>query len=383
VQSIPKYALSPGARALLLLLSLSLAACDKPQQITPQRVPAVSVVTLTAGPLTLTRELPGRMRPYLIAEVRPQVTGIVRERLFTEGAPVARGEALYQLDDATYRAAYNSAKASLERAKASAEVARLNAERAEELIKTNAISKQEFQNLLAARTGAEADVNVANAQLASAAVRLNYARITSPISGLIGKSNVTQGALVTADQSTMLTRVQQLDPMYVDLTQSASEILQLRRELSSSAIKKAEKIPVRILLEDGASYDEEGELLFSDVAVDPMTGSVALSVLVANPDHALLPGMYVRAVISLAVLEDAVLVPQVAVGHDSKGRASVMLVTADDMVEQRNIEVSETIGDKWLLKSGLVAGDRVVVEGLQKIQPGGKVRVTGADSQQQ
>ena len=383
MQSIPKSTLSPATRALLLLLSLSLAACDKPQEMAPRGAPAVSVVTLTAGPLTLTRELPGRTRPYLVAEVRPQVTGIIRERLFTEGARVERGDALYQLDDATYRAAYNSADASLARAKASAEVARLNAERAEELIKTNAISKQEHQNLLAALSVAEADVNVAKAQLASATVRLKYARITAPISGLIGKSNVTPGALVTADQATMLTRVQQLDPMYVDLTQSASEILQLRRELSSSALKKAEKIPVRILLEDGTSYEQEGELLFSDVAVDPMTGSVALSVLVPNPDHALLPGMYVRAVVSLAVLDDAVLVPQVAVGRDAKGRASVMLVTPDDTVEQRNTEVSETIGDKWLVESGLVAGDRVVVEGLQKIQPGGKVRVTDAASQQQ
>ena len=383
MQSTLKNALSPPALALLLMLSLSLAACDKPQQMTPRGMPAVSVVTLSAGPVTLTRELPGRTRPYLIAEVRPQVTGIVRERLFTEGARVEEGEALYQLDDATYRAAYNGAKASLARAEVSVEVARLNAERAAELIKTSAVSKQEFQNLIAARTEAEADVNVGKAQLASAAVRLNYARITSPIAGLIGRSNVTQGALVTADQATMLTRVQQLDPMYVDLTRSASEILHLRRELSSSAIKKAEKFPVRILLEDGSSYNHEGELLFSDVAVDPMTGSVALSVVVPNPDLNLLPGMYVRAVVSLAILEDAVVVPQVAVRRDAKGHATVMLVADDDTVEQRIVDVSETIGDKWLVDAGLVAGDRVVVEGLQKIQPGGKVRVTDAESQQQ
>tara|TARA_R110002049_G_scaffold20717_12_gene75959 strand:- start:7806 stop:8858 length:1053 start_codon:yes stop_codon:yes gene_type:complete len=345
-----------------------------------QGTPAVSVVTLSSEPVTLTRELPGRTRAYAIAEVRPQVTGIVRERLFTEGGRVAAGDVLYQLDDATYRADYNSAQASLARAEALAEIARLDAGRAEELIKTKVISQQEYQNLMAARREAEADVAVAKAQLASAKVQLDYARITSPISGIIGKSAVTQGALVTAGQASMLTRVQQLDPMYVDLTQSASELLQLRRDLNASALREAEKIPVTILLEDGSRYAHEGELLFSDAAVDPTTGSVAMSVLVPNPEQTLLPGMYVRALVSLAILDDAILVPQQGVSRDAKGRPYAMLVGADETVEQRNIEVRDTIGDKWLVSSGLDAGDRVVVEGLQKIRPGDTVQVISASS---
>lgn len=335
--------------------------------------PAVSVVTLAAESVTLTRELPGRTRPFAIAEVRPQVTGIVRERLFTEGSRVEAGQPLYQLDDATYRAAYNSAKAVLARAEALAEVSRLNAERAEELIKTNAVSKQEYQNLVAARSQAEADVNVAKAALAAAKVRLDYARIESPIAGLVGKSSVTRGALVTADQDNMLTRVQQLDPMYVDLVQSASEILKLRRELSVNAIREAEKIPVTILFEDGSRFEHAGELLFSDVAVDPMTGSVELSVLVPNPGHMLLPGMYVRAAVSKAILENALLVPQQAISRDPKGRAVAMLVNDDNIIEQQVVNVGDAIGDKWLVIDGLKAGDRVVVAGLQKVQPGDAV----------
>lgn len=372
--------LSQASLGLAVLTSLVLAACSEPQPPMQQGTPAVSVVTLSSEPVTLTRELPGRTRAYAIAEVRPQVTGIVRERLFTEGGRVAAGDVLYQLDDATYRADYNSAQASLARAEALAEIARLDAGRAEELIKTKVISQQEYQNLMAARREAEADVAVAKAQLASAKVQLDYARITSPISGIIGKSAVTQGALVTAGQASMLTRVQQLDPMYVDLTQSASELLQLRRDLNASALREAEKIPVTILLEDGSRYAHEGELLFSDAAVDPTTGSVAMSVLVPNPEQTLLPGMYVRALVSLAILDDAILVPQQGVSRDAKGRPYAMLVGADETVEQRNIEVRDTIGDKWLVSSGLDAGDRVVVEGLQKIRPGDTVQVISASS---
>jgi membrane fusion protein, multidrug efflux system len=366
-----------------LLLSFLVAACTEQQAPSSQRPPpAVTVVTLKAQPVALTRELPGRTNPYLVAEVRPQVTGIVKQRLFTEGSQVAAGQPLYQLDDATYRAAYNSAKASLARAQASVEVARLNANRAEELIKVNAISKQEHDNAVAAERQAEADVGVAEAQVASTKVQLDYARITSPIDGRIGKSTVTQGALVTADQAAPLATVQQLDPIYVDLTQSASELLELRRELSGGAVRKAEGIPVTIFLEDGTRYAHEGELTFADVAVDPMTGSYALRVVVPNPENLLMPGMYVRALVSNAVVEHGLLVPQQGIARDPKGNATAMVVTGEGTVEQRAVEVSRTVGDAWLVAGGLVEGDRVIVEGLQKIQPGAVVEASEAVSEE-
>lgn len=367
--------------ALPLILFLLLAGCgggdQGPQQEMPP--PAVTVVTLRTEPVTLTRELPGRTTPYVVAEVRPQVTGIVEERLFTEGSVVEAGQPLYQLDDATYRAAWNSARASLARAEASLEVARLNAERAAELVKANAVSRQEHENAVAALEQAKADVGVAEAQVATTAVELGYARITSPITGRIGKSSVTKGALVTADQPEPLATVQQLDPIYVDLTQSASELLELRRALAVGSIREAEGMPVAVLLEDGTRYGEEGELAFTDVAVDPSTGSFSLRVVVPNPDHMLMPGMYVRAVISNAVLEEGLLVPQQGIARDPRGNASAMVVADDGTAAVRPVEVSRTIGDKWLVREGLAAGDRVIVEGLQKVQPGMPVQPSEAE----
>jgi membrane fusion protein (multidrug efflux system) len=358
-------------RLVFLPLVLSLLSCaeDAPQQqeFPP---PAVTVVTLKTEPVALTRELPGRTTAYLIAEVRPQVTGIVEERLFEEGSLVEAGQPLYQLDDATYRARYNSALASLARAKATVEVARLNAARADELVKANAVSQQEHENAIAALQQAEADVGVAEAAVASSRVELDYARITSPIAGRIGKSTVTQGALVTADQAQPLATVQQLDPIYVDLTQSSSELLQLRRAIAGGNVRDTENTPVTILLEDGTPFNHEGKLGFSDVSVDPSTGSFSLRVTVPNPDHLLMPGMYVRAVLSTAVLEDGILVPQQGIARDPRGNANALVVGADGTVQQRTVEVSRTIGDKWLVSGGLVAGDRVIVEGVQKVQPG-------------
>jgi membrane fusion protein (multidrug efflux system) len=358
--------------AALALLALLLTACDRQQQAAgPQMsTPAVNVVTLKAQSVTLSRELPGRTTPYVVAEVRPQVTGIVKERLFTEGAFVEAGQALYQLDDATYRANFNSAKAVLARAEAAVGIARFNAERAEQLIESKAISEQDLLSAKATLQQALADVGVAQAQVASAQVKLDYARITSPIDGRIGKSTVTRGALVTADQSAPMATVQQLDPIYVDLTRSANELLQLRRELSSGAARASEGIPVTIILEDGTRYAQEGELAFTDVAVDPMTGSYALRVVVPNPDNVLMPGMYVRAIVSNAVVDDALLVPQQAITRDAKGNASALIVTPEGTVEQRAVDVSRTVGDQWLVNSGLVEGDRVIVAGLQKVRPG-------------
>lgn len=365
-------------RSVVLLLAspLFLQACGEAPSPPPQASPEVTVVTLQTRPVTLTRELPGRTSAYVVAEVRPQVTGIVEERLFDEGSLVTEGQPLYQLDDATYRAAWNSAKASLARAEASVAVARLNAERAEELLKFDAVSKQEYDNTLAGLQQAEADVGVAQAQVASTAVQLQYARITSPIDGRIGKSTVTRGALVTADQAAALTTVQQLDPIYVDLTQSSSEMLALRRELAGGTLRKVEDVPVAILLEDGTRYDHDGELTFSDVAVDPSTGSFSLRTVVPNPDQLLMPGMYVRAVISNAVIDDGLLVPQQGIARNPAGNTSALVLTDDNTVEQREVTVSRTVGSDWLVSGGLSAGDRVIVEGLQKVQPGMRVDVT-------
>lgn len=369
-------ALSRPLIASFLLSPLLLAACSAEAPSEPPPAPAVNYVTLATRPVTLTRQLPGRTSAYVVAEVRPQVTGIVEERLFDEGALVAEGQPLYQLDDATYRAAWNSAKATLARAKATVDVARLNAERAEELIKVDAISKQEYDDATAVLRQAEADVGVAEAQVASTAVELRYARISSPIEGRIGKSTVTRGALVTADQSQPLTTVQQLDPIYVDVNQSASELLELRRQLADKMVRRTEGVPVTILLEDGTEYEHGGELTFSDVAVNPMTGSYALRAVVPNPDHLLMPGMYVRAVISNAVLDEGLLVPQQGIARDPGGNANAMVLTDDNKVEQRTVTVRRAVGNDWLVESGLSAGDRVIVEGLQKIQPGMQVQGT-------
>jgi membrane fusion protein, multidrug efflux system len=364
------------------LLGLTLVACEQKQAPVMQAsTPEVTVVTLKAQPVTLTRELPGRTNPFVVAEVRPQVTGIVKERLFTEGSLVKAGQPLYQLDDATYRADVNSAKALLARAQAAADIARFNADRAEQLIGSKAISEQELINARALERQAEADVGVAEARVASVEVQLGYARITSPIDGRIGKSTVTRGALVTADQEAPMATVQQLDPIYVDLTRSANELLELRRKLASGTVRQTEGIPVTIILEDGTTYTHEGELAFTDVAVDPMTGSYALRVVVPNPDGLLMPGMYVRATVSNAVLDRGLLVPQQGVVRDAKGNASAMVVTADGTVQQRAVQVSRTIGDQWLVSSGLAEGDRVIIAGLQRIQPG--IPVTAVERQAQ
>jgi len=332
----------------------------------------VTVATLQSAPLSLTRELPGRVSPSLVAEVRPQVTGIVKQRLFTEGGTVKAGQALYQLDDATYRANAHSARASLARAQATLKAAQLTATRSDELARIEAVSTQEHERATAALLQAQAEVEVAKAAVASNEVVLEHARITSPIGGRIGRSSVTQGALVTAAQSAPLATVQQLDPVYVDLTQSSSELLQMRKELASGKLQQS-NVPVTIVLEDGTEYQHRGKLAFSEVSVDPSTGSFALRVAVANPDSVLLPGSYVRAVIGSGQRVDAVLVPQRGVARDPKGNTSAMVVR-DGKVEVQPVQVSRTIGDQWLVESGLVAGDQVIVEGLQKIRPGMPVK---------
>lgn len=361
----------------LLLAAVLLSACDDKQQQMQGYAPEVTVVTLKTEPVTLTRQLPGRTNPFKVAEVRPQVNGLVREQLFAEGGQVEAGQPLYQLDDRRYQADFDSAKAALARAEAQLKVAKLNAERSAELVKTGAVSKQENDTATASLQQAQADVAAAKAALQGSRVQLEFARITSPISGRIGISAVTQGALVTANQADPLATVQQLDPIYVDLTQSVTELLSLRKALATGAVEGTDNYPVTILLEDGSKYPHDGKLEFSEVSVERSTGSVRLRVVVPNPDHLLLPGMYVRAEVGRGVRDSAVLVPQQGISRDPKGNTSAMVVNEGNLVEVRPVQVSQAIGDKWLVENGLKAGDRVIVEGLQKVRPG--VQVNAAD----
>lgn len=363
--------------ALSLALTAALVACKGGEQGPPQGGPGqVTVVTLKAEPVTLTRELAGRATGYQMAEVRPQVSGIVAKRLFTEGSVVKQGQPLYQLDDAAYRAQANSARAQLARAEASANAARLAARRSGELVKSRAISVQDDENAQAAWKQAEADVGAARAALDAANVTLGYARITAPISGQIGKSSVTQGALVSAGQAAALATISQLDPIYIDVSQSSAELLQLRRELADGRLEGASELPVDIVLEDGSTFAHKGTLEFSEVNVDPATGSYGLRVRVQNPDRVLMPGMYARAVLGSGVRQNAILVPMQGIARDAKGNTSAMVVDAEGKVAQRAVTVSRTIGDKWLVEDGLKAGDKVIVEGLQKIGVGMPVNAT-------
>ena len=358
--------------AAAVLAALFLAACSEPAA-PPAPPPAdVTVVTLKAQPVSLTRELAGRTVAFQVAEVRPQATGIVKRRLFEEGSLVRAGQALYELDQSNYRATADSARANLARAQATAESTRLAALRSTELVKENLVSRQANETAQAQAAAAAAEVAAARAQLAAAQVSLGHTRVTAPISGRIGKSSVTAGALVTENQPAPLATIQQTDPMYIDLSQSSSEWLQLRREMEAGRLQQGGKVPVKVVLEDGSEYTHFGELAFSEVTVDPATGSYALRVVVPNPDQLLLPGMYVRAVVDMGQRPDGVLAPQQGITRDPKGGATAMVVTADGTVEARAVSASRTVGDQWLVDAGLQPGDRVIVEGLQKIAPGAK-----------
>ncbi|MDQ8203390.1 efflux RND transporter periplasmic adaptor subunit [Pelagicoccus sp. SDUM812003] len=339
--------------------------------------PTVSVMEVQSESVTLTRELPGRAVAYLMAEVRPQVSGIVEERLFEEGSAVEAGQALYQLDDETYLASYNMAKANLAAAQASLSIARTEAMRTESLYQSKAVSQQELDNDRATLQQAEAQLAVAEASLANAKVALDHSRIESPISGIIGRSSVTQGALVTANQATALATVHQLDPIYVDIAQSSAEQLRLRKALSEGDLRGVD-LPVKIILEDGTTYEHAGEIAFSEVSVDRQTGAYTLRVVVPNPDGLLLPGTYLKAVIGEGIRENGILIPQNAVSRAPNGSTSVMVVGADNTVSARAVETTQSVGNQWLIKSGLRAGDTIVTNGLQKVRPGMKVKI--ADS---
>jgi membrane fusion protein, multidrug efflux system len=367
-------------RALLTVavvsLGFALAACgQKNADQYARQAPQVTIVTLQPQAVALTRELPGRTSAYLVAEVRPQVSGIVKQRLFTEGALVKAGQPLYELDDAPYRAASNNARAALQKAEATVEAARLTAKRDADLIRIDAVSQQDNDNAVSAWRQAEADVVAAQAAVDSAAVNLAYAHIVSPISGRIGKSSVTQGALVTQNQTNAMATVQQLDPIYVDVNQSSSEWLQLRQDVDSGRVEaNGAGTQAKIVLENGTDYGHEGRLQFADVTVDPTTGEFLLRAIVPNPDHILMPGMYVRAVLSEGVMPKGLLAPQQGIARDPKGNATALVVDAQNKVESRQVKVARTIGDKWLVEEGLLPGDRLIVEGLQKVQPGTQVQ---------
>lgn len=330
---------------------------------------SVTVVTLKTSAVELQRELPGLVSARQVAEVRPQVGGIVKRVLFREGGRVAEGQQLYELDDAVYRVAQRSADANRMSAEAALETARRSADRGAELVKAHMISVQDNDNLQTALHKAEADLATAQAAADSARINLDYAHISSPISGRIGKSAVTPGALVVANQPDALATVQQLDTVYVDLTQSSGEWLQLQQELAAGG-KSSDGSEVRITLQDGSAYPVAGRLQFSDVTVQPGTGSFLLRVLVPNPKGLLLPGMYVRATIIEGTLNNALLAPQAGITRDPKGNATAMVVGKDDKVEMRSVTTARAVGDQWLVTGGLAPGDRVIVEGLQKIQPG-------------
>jgi len=362
---------------LFVALIAVLPACGQNKQAgPPPGEPEVTVVTIAPEKLTLTTVLAGRTSAHLMSDVRPQVGGIIQKRLFKEGSDVKAGELLYQIDPATYQAAYNSARATLAKAEANAQPAKLKAERYANLVKVNGVSKQDNDDAQAAFQQAQAEVVSAKAALETAHINLGYTRVTSPIAGRIGKSSVTPGALVTANQATALATVQQIDPIYVDVTQSSAEVMRLKRDLASGKLKKAGNggAKVKLLFEDGSAYANEGVLQFSDITVDQNTGVITLRALFPNPGHDLLPGLYVRAVLEEGIDEQAIMVPQAAVSRDSKGNAQVLVVKGDGVVEMRTLVVDRVVGDKWLVASGLAAGDKVIVEGLQKVKPGGKAK---------
>ena len=338
--------------------------------------PTVSVIVTSTEPAPLVSELPGRTTPFMVAELRPQVTGIIQKRLFTEGSTVAAGQTLYQIDPSTYQAAYDSAAANKARAEANLYNARLKAERYAELVGIEAVSKQANDDAAAALKQAEADVAAARAALDKTRIDLDFTRVKSPIPGRIGRSSVTPGALVTANQPAALATVQQLDPIYVDLTQSSADLQRLRSDVASGRISHTgEDIPVQLILEDGSLYEESGKLAFSEVSVDPGTGSVTLRASFPNPNGTLLPGMYVRARLVQGQTEQAIMLPHAAMSHDPRGNSIVMVVNAESVVETRPVQTRGVNGEKWIVIGGLAAGEKVIIEGLQKARPGQPVQV--------
>jgi len=361
---------------LLGAIGLLASGCAKHAAPAPLK-PAVTVVDLHARPVSLTTELPGRVSAYRIAEVRPQVNGVILKRLFKEGDLVAAGQQLYQIDPAAYEATLASARASLAHARASVTAAKLTAERYQALSEAHAVSRQDYDNAVATLLQDQADVASGEAAVHAAEINLAYTKVYSPISGRTGRSSVTEGALVTANQATTLLTVTQLDPVYVDLTQPSTTMVRLKRELAAGQIRRVDRdqAPAQLLLEDGSHYERSGTLEFSEVTVDQGTGSVTLRAIFPNPEDVLLPGMFVRATIEEGVREGAILAPQQGITHAPNGSATALVVGADDKVEKRSVELDRAIGDRWVVTKGLAAGDRLIVGGLQSVKPGVQVAV--------
>ncbi|WP_374256208.1 efflux RND transporter periplasmic adaptor subunit [Yokenella regensburgei] len=347
---------------------LFLTGCDDSgNQHAQAPEPQVTVFTVQAAPLQVTTELPGRTSAFRVAEVRPQVSGIILKRNFIEGSDIESGQSLYQIDPATYQAAWDSAKGDESKAEAAANIAHLTVKRYLPLLGTQYVSRQDYDQAVANARQADASVLAAKAAVESARINLAYTKVTSPISGRIGKSSVTEGALVTNGQATALATVQQLDPIYVDVTQSSNDFMRLKQE---SLQQGNNSNNVQLVMENGQPYPLKGSLQFTDVTVDESTGSITLRAIFPNPQHALLPGMFVRARIDEGTQPEAILVPQQGLTRTPQGQATVMLVDAKNQVETRNVTAPQAIGDKWLITEGLASGDRVIISGLQKVRPG-------------
>jgi membrane fusion protein, multidrug efflux system len=345
---------------------LALQGCHKKKQAPPPQPPAVKVVTLQYQAVSLTTELPGRTVAFRVAEIRPQVSGVIQKRMFVEGSDVKEHQQLYQIDPAPYKASYDSAVAVAVSSKA-------QVDRYKPLAEVNAVSKQDYDNAIATAAQNKASTETAR-------ISLVYTRLLSPISGRIGRSSVTEGALVTANQDTSLATVQQLDPIYVDVTQPSSVLLRLKRELAAGQLVSAgsNQAEVHLQLEDGSRYEPTGKLQFVEVSVDPTTGSVTLRALFPNPDKLLLPGMYVHEQIEEGNRTQALLVPQLAITHNQKGDPTALVVGPDGKVELRTLTTDRAIGDKWLVTAGLRPGERVIIEGLQFAKPGSVVNADEA-----
>jgi membrane fusion protein, multidrug efflux system len=360
---------------MLLACVASLAACAPKSAPPPKPTPEVGVLTLRPQAVSIVAELPGRTVAYRIAEVRPQVSGVILKRLFIEGAPVKAGQPLYLIDPAPFQASLESAQAARARAQATSTSTRLLAQRYKPLAEARAVSQQDYDNAVASQDQAAADVASAQAALDAARINLAYTKVFAPIGGRTGRSSVTEGALVSANQATSLVVIQQLDPMYVDVTQASSVLLRLQRALADGQLKKIgeAQAEAKLTLEDDTPYAQTGKLQFTEVTVDSGTGSVTLRAVFPNPQNILLPGMFVRERLEEGVNEHGLLVPQRAVAHDARGEATVTVVGSDDKAAVHTIKTDRAIGDQWLVSDGVAAGDKIIMIGIQRVQPGGTV----------
>lgn len=379
-----RFQIAPLFAAGILATTVLSGCGDQPQQGQQQRAPQVDVITVQPESLELSTELPGRTAAFRVAEVRPQVSGVLLERTFEEGTYVEKGQQLYQIDPAIYQAELASAEAEVQRARAVLRSSELRYNRFKELLQENAVSQDEFDSAEATYFQNKAAVAVAEAQLKNARINLEYTKVNAPINGIIGRSNFTEGALVTASQQEPLVTINQLDPIYVDISQSSKQFMQLQADIQSGRIEANESgnAPVRLKL-NGLDFDQQGELLFSEVSVEEDTGAILLRAVFPNPDKTLYPGMFVRAAVSEGTINTALLLPQKAVTRDPRGRPYVMVVNSENKVEQRMITTERAIGSDWLVSDGVQEGDKVITSGLQKVRPGATVQISNSASNEQ